>query len=143
VPSEYLFELQPHIGFPLGDELEFRKCMESENVCVDFLLERIFIAAQNLAINQAEVLFPVDQAKDVAVQPTPQQVQQLMFQCVTYAALLIVCYVAGEWDLPEGKVGLILSTILRTNSSRFASTQSTMGKVEALLMELLAIKKEE
>jgi hypothetical protein len=143
VPSEYLFELQSHIVFPLGDEEKFKEYMLNEDVCVDWLLERIFSAAQNIgAIYHAEVLFPFDPAKEATFRPTPQQVQQLMFQCVSLAALLIVCYVAGKWTIPEGKLGLILSTILRTSAPKYTSTQNIMSKVEDLLAQLLSIRKE-
>ena len=57
VPSEYLFQLESHAVF-LWNEPEFRCVMESRNVSVDWLLERIFSSAQNLVINNSEVLFP-------------------------------------------------------------------------------------
>ena len=141
VPGEYLFQLQSHVGFPFGDEEEFRKNMESGQMSVDWLLETIFSSAQNLVINSAEILFPPEQLSESKVKPSAQQVQQLMFQCVFCAALLVVCYVAGQWDIPEHKLGLILSTILKANTTRFETTRNAMSEVEVLLTNLL-LKKE-
>ena len=140
VPGEYLFQLPSHIGFPLGDEEEFKRQMEGDDVNVDWLLERIFSAAQNLVINSAEVLFPMEVTKDAAVQPNAQQVQQLMFQCVSCAALLIVSYVAGQWKIPEAKLALIMSTILKTSAFKYESSRAIMGHVEAALTQLLLTK---
>jgi hypothetical protein len=103
------------------------------------MLERIFSAAQNLAINDADVLFPADQVGASAIKPTPQLVQQLMFQCVSCAAILIVCYLAGKWTIPNAKLERILHTILRTNPARFATTQTVTERIEKKLNALLAI----
>ncbi|OHT13161.1 hypothetical protein TRFO_16830 [Tritrichomonas foetus] len=139
VPSEYLFQLKSNIGFPLGNEEEFRKEMANEEVSVDFLLERIFSSAQNLVINHAEVLFPPDKLEDANFKPEPQQVQQIMFQCVSCAALLLVCYVSCEWQISPNKLNTILSTIMKTNPSKFASTQNIMNKIQESLLRLLSM----
>jgi hypothetical protein len=134
-PGEYLFRLEPGAAFPLGDEEQFGR-----DVCVDWLLERIFSAAQNVAINDADVLFPAEQVAHATVRPTPEQVQHLMFQCVSCAALLIVCYLAGKWTIPARKLEKILQTILRTNATQFVTTQSIMMRIEERLNTLLALK---
>jgi hypothetical protein len=138
-PGEYLFRLEPDIGFPLGDEAKFDEGLRGD-VCVDWMLERIFSAAQNLAINDADVLFPADQVGASAIKPSPQQIQQLMFQCVSCAAMLVVCYLAGRWTIPPEKLEKILHTILRTNPARFATTQTVIERIEEKLNALLAIK---
>lgn len=140
VPGEYLFQLQPHIGLPLGDEEDFRKQMDRGDVNVDWLLERIFSAAQNLVIGSADVLFPPEVTKTALVQPNPQQVQQLMFQCVSCAALLIVCYVAGQWQIPDQRLSLILSTILKTSAFKYESSRTIIANVESTLNQLLLAK---
>ena len=66
VPKENLFQLKSNIGFPLGNEEEFRREMQESDISVDFLLERIFSSAQNLVINHAEVLFPQDVLKKMS-----------------------------------------------------------------------------
>jgi hypothetical protein len=140
VPGAYLFELRPRLGFPLGDDAEFARCLDRQDVSVDWLLERIFIAAQVLAIDHAALLYPVQQIKEGGVRPTPLQIQQRMFQCVSCAALLIVCYIAVRWKIPEAKLGMIVGAILRTNLSRFTSTQNIMAHVERMLVSLLALR---
>jgi hypothetical protein len=104
------------------------------------LLERIFSSAQNLAIGLAEMLFPVEQVEGAAVKPTQEQIQQVMFQCVSCAALLIVCYVAGKWSIPEPKVKLIIATILKTTPPTFVTTQAIMAKVETTLAAIVSSK---
>lgn len=139
VPSEYLFPLNAHVGFPLGNEDEFRQILSEEEISVDFLLERIFSSAQNLIINHAEVLFPQNTLENAHFQPEPPQVQQIMFQCVSCAALLLVCYVSCEWSIPKDKLDLITSTIMKTNPSKFTSTQNIMNKIQESLMHLIEI----
>ena len=139
VPSEYLFQLNAHVGFPLGNEEEFQKVMKNEEISVDFLLERIFSSAQNLIINHSEILFPAEKMANVSFQPQPNQVQQIMFQCVSCAALLLVCYVSCKWSIPQDKLNLILSTIMKTNQLKFASTQSIMNGVQDSLSKLITL----
>ncbi|OHT09057.1 hypothetical protein TRFO_04623 [Tritrichomonas foetus] len=139
VPSEYLFQLKAQVGFPLGNEEEFRKVMRNEDISVDFLLERIFSSAQNLVINHAEVLFPPEKITHAPYRPEPQQVQQIMFQCVSCAALLLVCYVSCEWAIPQDKLNLVLSTIMKTNPSKFTSTQNIMNSIQESLTLLISM----
>ena len=141
--GEYLFQLQPNIGFPLGDEGEFRKAMESSDISVDWLLERIFSSAQSIVINSAEVLFPAEDLKESPVKPNGQQVQQIMFQCVSCAALLILCYIAGEWKIPEPKLTQMLSTVMRMSASKYETTRNIMGTAENLLHTLLLNKEKQ
>jgi hypothetical protein len=133
VPSEFLFTLESHGGFPLDEEGEFKRILEEQEVSVDWLLERIFSAGQVVAINNADILFPEAQVRESSVKPTPEQVQQTMFQCVTCASLLIVGYIAARWTLPEGKLRLIVDTILQTNPAKFASTQCLIEQIKRLL----------
>ncbi|OHT06165.1 hypothetical protein TRFO_25859 [Tritrichomonas foetus] len=229
VPSEYLFQLEPHIGFPLGNEPEFRRAMETRNVSVDWLLERIFSSAQNLVINHSEVLFPSngqnhttasnsstssqntenipennnqenlnngndnnssndisnngsndgdvndenDGENDIFVndengeikgeneevkgendhdennekvegevpawRPEPPQVQQIMFQCVSCAALLLTCYVSCRWKIPDDKMEQILATIFKTNPSKFTTTAATIEAIKTSILQLISI----
>jgi hypothetical protein len=142
VPSDYLFQLQPHIGFPLCDEEEgeFQRVLAEDNICIDWLLERIFSSAQNLAISLAETFFPPDRLQSAGVKPNQEQIQQFMFQCVSCAALLIVCYVTGKWKIPEEKSKLIITTILKTSPVKFVSTQAIMARAETYLGTLVSIK---
>jgi hypothetical protein len=140
--GEYLYQLPPHPGFPATEEEEeaFGRFVVSEETCVDQLLERIFSSAQNLAIGLGEMLFPIENIEGATVKPNQEQIQQVMFQCVSCAALLIVCYVAGKWVIPEDKVRLIIGTILRTTPARFVTTQTIMANVEAILGGLVSSK---
>lgn len=138
VPSEYLFQLEPHIGFPLGNEPEFRAAMESTDVSVDWLLERIFSSAQNLVISHSEVLFHQDQESENSFRPDPIQIQQIMFQCVSCAALLLTCYVSCRWNIPKDKMNEILITIFKTNPSKFQSTESTTEIVRRTILQLIS-----
>jgi hypothetical protein len=142
VPCDYLFQLEPHLGFPLSDDEEaaFQRFLEEGEICVDWLLERIFSSAQNLAIGFAEMLFPQDRLQKATVKPTQEHLQRLMFQCVSCAALLIVCYVAGKWTIPEPKSRAIVSTILKTGPIKYISTQRIMAQVENHISTLLSIK---
>jgi len=137
------FQLQPHLGLPLCNDEEFSKCLEGGAISVDWLLERIFGAAQNLALNSAEVLFPDCQVQESSIKPSPQQIQQIMFQCVSYAALLIVCYLEARWTIPDSKVELIISTTLQSNPPKFMSTQTVVSHIHQLLTELLSLSKQE
>lgn len=139
VPSEYLFELEPHIGFPLGNEPEFSKAMLSANVTVDWLLERIFSSAQNLVIKNSEVLFHSESASDSVWKPEPQQIQQVMFRCVSCAALLLTCYISCRWEIPKEKMDQILSTIFRTNPSKFIATDETIERIKQSILQLISI----
>jgi hypothetical protein len=132
VPAAYLFELRSRLACPIGDEAEFGEYMAKNEVSVDWLLERIFIAAQVLVINQAEVLYPGERNG-----LSPQQMQQRMFQCVSCAALMIVCYIAGRWRIPTEKMGIMISTIMKTNPAKFVSAQNVMARVEREVAELL------
>lgn len=138
VPSEYLFELEHHIGFPLGNEPEFSKAMLSENVTVDWLLERIFSSAQNLVIKNSEVLFH-SEISNTEWKPEPQQIQQVMFRCVSCAALLLTCYISCRWEIPKDKMDQILTTIFRTNPPKFAATDETIEKIKQSIMRLISI----
>jgi hypothetical protein len=135
VPGEYLFRLEPQMAFPLQNEREFEAHLAAEAVTVDWLLEKIFSAAQNVALNS--FLFPADQVAASAVVPSPQHVQQLMFQCVSCAALLIICYVTGKWEFPKEKVAPILATVLKSSPAKFPSTQTIMAQTEEKLHALL------
>jgi hypothetical protein len=137
VPGEYLFRLEPRVGFPLRDEEKFDAHVRGNAVSTDWLLEMIFSAAQNVAVDDANILFPVEQVRASAVKPTPQQIQQLMFQCVSCAALLIICHLAGKWVIPKDKLEKILTTILKTNPAKFSSTQAIMAQIEEKLIALL------
>jgi hypothetical protein len=139
VPREYLFQFEAHPGLPLCNDTEFSRCLQDGDVSVNWLLERVFSAAQNLAVNSAEVLFPEDQLKDASIRPTAQQIQQIMFQCVSYAALLIACYLGARWTVPESKLDLIAATALQINPPKFLSTQSVVGHIQRLFAELLAL----
>ena len=141
--GEYLFELHTDVGFPLGDEREFRKMMETSDVTADWLLERIFSSAQSLVIDSAEILFPAEDIKDAPVKPNGQQVQQIMFQCVSCAAMLIMCYIAGEWKIPEPKLTQMLSAIMRMSASRYETTRTIMSEAETLLNNLLLNKEKQ
>jgi hypothetical protein len=136
VPGEYLFRLEPQMGLLL-DGGDFDRHIASNPVTVDWLLEKIFSSAQNVTVNDADILFPADQVSTSAVVPSPQHVQQLMFQCVSCAALLIICYVAGKWEIPKEKLMPILATILKTNPVKFPSTQAILAQTEERLHELL------
>jgi hypothetical protein len=140
VPGEYLFRLEPQVGFPLRDEEKFDAHIRTNPVSVDWMLEKIFSAAQNVAVDDADILFPADQLMMSAVKPTPQQMQQLMFQCVSCAALLIICHLTGKWAIPSEKLAKILATILQANPARFASTRGIMGQIEERLASLLLRK---
>jgi hypothetical protein len=142
VPGEFLFRLQSDVVFPLEDEAEFRRALETEDVSVDLLIEKIFSAGQVLAINHADGLFPADQVQQAEVTPTSVQVQQTMFQCVTCATLLVASYVASRHVIPEGKLRMIIDTIFQTNPPKFASTQSVMTQVRELLTNLLLAEKD-
>ena len=137
VPREYLFQLKPNIGFPLGNEIEFNNEMKAKEISLDFLLERIYSSAQNIVINNAEVLFPPEKLQEAKLQPQPQQVQQVMFQCVTCAALILVCYVSCQWNIPSDKLPKMLSTIMNTNPSKYSSTNAIMNNTLDLLDQLL------
>lgn len=140
VASEYLFQLNSNFGFPLGEDAQFREIMMNNDVTVDWMLERIFSAAQNLLISHSEVLFPQDTLVSANFTPTPAQIQQIMFQCVSCAALLLLCYICSEWEIPKQKLNLVLATILKTNPSKFNSTQQVMARVEDCLMKLLSLE---
>lgn len=142
VASEFLFQLKADIGFPLGDETQFRQMMLTQEISVDWLLERIFSAAQNLVINHAEVLFPPATLQQSELKPDPQQVQQIMFQCVSCAALMIVCYVSGEWSVPQSKLAIILSTIMTTNPSKYNTTKGIMKQIEDTMTQLLSLNEQ-
>jgi hypothetical protein len=141
VPREYLFQLEPHPGLPLYNDEEFSRCLVAREVSVDWILERVFSAAQNLAINSAEVLFPEEQVREAPTKPTAQQIQQIMFQCVSYAALLIVCYLGARWAIPYPKLEVIIATALQTNPPKFVSTQTALGHVQQLVAELLTLSR--
>jgi hypothetical protein len=127
--AEHLFPLTPQSAFPLGDDAAFRAAMV--DVSVDWLLEKVFSAAQFLIINGADVL------------TTKGRRQQVMFQCVSYAALLVFCYVAGEWDIPVAKAKVILDTIVRANGIRFMSTMEIMRRAEVAITRLLGLEEGE
>jgi hypothetical protein len=137
VPRELLFQLQSDSGLRFGDDEEFKSVMERQDVTVDCLLEKIFSAGQVLAINHADVLFPAEQLGQSAVQPNPEQIQHTMFQCVTCAALLVVAYIAARWQIPPEKLRLIITTIFKTNPSKFISAQTVMSNAQGLLIECL------
>jgi hypothetical protein len=137
VPRECLFELQSRVGLPLGEESEFERGIADGEISVDWLLERVFVAAQVLAIDQADVLYPREQVSEGGIRPDGQQIQQRLFQCVSCAALLIVCYVLGKWRMPPGKMALLLSTILRASSAKFVTTQRIMEQIEKEVRGLL------
>jgi hypothetical protein len=138
VPREYLFDLPPRVAFPVGDDDEFARSVAGGDISVDWLLERVFIAAQVLAIDQAEVLYPVEQVSESALSPDPHQVQQRLFQCVSCAALLVLCYVASKWRIPPKKLAVMVPAILQANRAKFVSTASIMAQVGRTMAELLA-----
>jgi hypothetical protein len=125
------------VGLPLKDENQFSAYIQENPISVDWLLERIFSAAQSVALEDADILFPPEQVRISLIQPSTKQVQTLMFQCVSCAALLIVSYLAGKWKLPKDKLAKLMETILKTNPPRFASTQLIMSHIEERLNTLL------
>jgi hypothetical protein len=136
--SEYLFQLKRQSLFPLGNEDEFRRALESEEISVDWLLERIFSSAQNLVITNADVLVVGSDTGENGYKPQSSQIQQIMFQCVAYGALLVLCYICTEWGIPGEKVNVILSTILKAGQPKFGTTEQIMTKVQGLLERLLS-----
>jgi hypothetical protein len=137
VLSEYLFELKRQSLFPLGNEDEFKNVMSSEPISVDWLLERIFSSAQNLVITSTDVLTIGSQTNEAGFKPRESQVQQIMFQCVSYGALLVLCYISAGWKIPEDKVRSILSTILKAGQRKFASTEQMLAPVDLIMDHLL------
>jgi hypothetical protein len=142
VYREYLYGLRPHPGFPQNDtEVElFDRFIFEERTSLDQLLEKVISSAQNLAIGLAEMLFPPEKIERGVIKPTQEQIQQIMFQCVSCAALLIVCYVFGRAEIPEAKARLMVATILKTTPPKYVSTQEIMGRAEAILGELVSSK---
>jgi hypothetical protein len=137
IPAEYLFRLEPCAGFPLYDEEQLSAHLAENPVSVDWLLERIFSAAQSVAVDDADILFPADQLRESALKPSPQQVQLIMFQCVSCAALLIISYLAAKWQMPKEKLAKVVDIILKTNPPKFASTQVIMAQIKERLNALL------
>ena len=140
VSGEYLFQLDTQKGLPLEDDEEFRRQMATEDVTVDWLLEKIFSSAQNLVMSSSDVLLPSSELSRANYKPNPQQVQQIMFQCVSSAALLVLCRVCSEWTIPEEKVKKMVTAILKANQPKYVSTQKILDNVESCLLNILSAK---
>ena len=137
VASEYLFQLEKQKGLPLEDDEEFRRQMESQEVSVDWILEKIFSSAQNLVISSSDVLLPTSQLSDAGYRPDSQQIQQIMFQCVSSAALLVLCRVCSEWNISDDKIQRMVTSILKANQPKYVSTQKILDGVEESLLKVL------
>ena len=122
--GDYLFQLEDKTVFPLSPDESFDQQILSQNISVDWLLEKIFSGAQNLVMSHASVLFQQDLIESANIKPQPQQFQQALFQCITYAALILTCYIAGKFSVPKEKLEIIIATIIKTNPPRFVSTQN-------------------
>ena len=139
VLGDYLFQLKTNVGFPLGYENEWKDYIEKEDITVDWLLEHIYSAAQNIVFNHADILFPQEQMSKASDKPDPEMKQKILFQAVTFGALLLVCYISGKWTIPQDKVQIIVDTIMKTNISSYASTQNIIDEIDKSIRKLLEL----
>ncbi|EAY09500.1 hypothetical protein TVAG_102490 [Trichomonas vaginalis G3] len=141
VPGDYLYQLHTHVGFPLGDESEWKDAIENQNCSVDWLLEHIYSAAQNLVIKYSEFQLPSTQLSKNEIKPDPNQTQQILFLSVSFAALLLLCYIASRYKIPESKIQIILDIIIKTNPTKYQSTKTIINDISNSLKTILALPK--
>jgi hypothetical protein len=129
VPSEYVFHFKGDYESPLGEDAKFREKLLTSEISVDWLLEEIFRSAQRLVMEYSEIISRV-----VSTFPgDPDQMQRILFQCVSYAAILITCSICSEWKLPRAKIKLILEAVMKSNRVQFVTTSSILPRVEQIM----------
>jgi hypothetical protein len=133
ISSEYVFHFKGEYGFPLGEDAKFRQNISTLPISVDWLLEQIFSSAQKLVMEYHEILSMSLNHSLIAVERAEDHVQQILFQCVSYAAMIITCSVCSEWKLPDAKVKIILETVMKSNQAKFVTTAAILPKVEQIL----------
>lgn len=139
VSGEYLFQLKKRDLFCLSRDPDFIRDMESGSISVNGILENIFSSAQNLVMHSTDILAPVSRPDSDCYQPETQQLQQIMFQCVSYAALLLLCNVCSEWRIPDDKVALMIATIVKAMPPKYLTTQAYMKNIELLIQKMISL----
>lgn len=141
VSGEYLFQLHTHVGFPLGDENEWKDVIENQKCSVDWLLEHIYSSAQNLVIKFSEFQLHSGVASKNGIRPDPNQMQQILFLSVSFAALLLLCYIGSRYKIPDSKIQIILDIIIKTNPTKFQTTKTIMNDIADSLKSILDLPK--
>ncbi|KAH0795286.1 hypothetical protein GPJ56_000735 [Histomonas meleagridis] len=134
VPSEFLFQLNPKPQI----DIDFMKDAKSQEVTVDWILEKVISLAQSHVVSHSDVLFPKDEILQSKIRPDQKQIEGITFQCVSFAALLIVCYICSKYKMPEDKVQKIISTIFIANPPKYASTKVIKDQIEELYKQLIS-----
>ncbi|KAH0792656.1 hypothetical protein GPJ56_003490 [Histomonas meleagridis] len=138
VPSEYLFQLNPKTGMKSENEIDFMNETNSQEITVDWVLEKVISLAQSHVVVHSDVLLPKEQLIKSKVRPAQKQIEGLLFQCVSFAALLIVCYICSNYSIPTDKLKKIISTIYIANPPKYASSKAIMNNVEKLYEQLIS-----
>ena len=135
VLRDCLFQLETGVSFPLGDESKWKDQIENDNVSVDWLLEHIYSAAQNIVLGHAYILFPAEKIAKSEIKPDQVMIQQILYQTVKFAALLLLCYISGRWTIPSDKIQIIINTVM--TPSKYESTMKIVDEISATLGKLL------
>ena len=135
VLRDCLFQLETGVSFPLGDESKWKDRIEKEDVSVDWLLEHIYSAAQNIVLGHAYILFPAEKIAKSEIKPDQAMMQQILYQTVKFAALLLLCYISGRWTIPSDKIQIIINTVM--TPSKYESTMKIVDEISATLGKLL------
>lgn len=130
VTNDHLFAPDSGIQFPLN---ESRTEMATT---VDWLLERIISTAQSLVFEKASGVVVQENQGQIFGPLLPQQV---LFQAVPCASLLVLCYVAANWGIPELKIRKTLETIVETCIPRFQTSQESFNQILQEVQKLLSL----
>lgn len=112
VAPEHLYTKNDHLRFPLSeDEMH-------DEVSVDWLLERIYSAAQCFVISEGQ---PYRTSK--VVEENYHKVVPLL---IKFSAILILCYITAKYEVPKEKIDIIYRIIMDTYPLTFESSNVYM-----------------